>query len=527
MIRKLPPIHFLLLGVAPVLTLFANNIDQVPGSHLIRSLLVATILAIFVFAISLLVFRDRHSAALAASVSLLLFYSYGHVYGILKAIEISGNVLGRHRYLFPLWIVLFVAALWVIGKRIGKMSSMTPPFNLISLLALAFPLYQMAAFGIRVRTDPLVTSIALSNGICRSDPAEYPDIYYIILDEYPRSDVLLESFDYDNSGFIESLSSMGFYVASQSQSNYSQTELSLASSMNLNYLDALSEEFHSGSDDRSGLWHLIRNSQVRQLLEDHGYRTVAFESGYMWTEIRDADPFIARNRAAMNALQISQGFNPFESMLFRTTAGIVITDGAVVLPESFMPDIDAPFQDHRERILFALDKLEEMPSLARPKFVFAHLVTPHMPFVFGPNGEYVENEGPFTLLDHVGTMDRELYISRFTDQLTYVNHRIEGLVAKLIENVEDPLIVVIQADHGPAGLTPNSRVAILNAYYLPEAEREELYPTISPVNTFRVVLNSALGCDLELLPDKSHFSSYQDPYAYQIIPTPQADLSDQ
>ena len=44
------------------------------------------------------------------------------------------------------------------------------------------------------------------------------------------------------------------------------------------------------------------------------------------------------------------------------------------------------------------------------------------------------------------------------------------------------------------------KTGILNAYYLPGADPRVFYPTISPVNSFRVVFNTYFGASLPLLP---------------------------
>ena len=51
---------------------------------------------------------------------------------------------------------------------------------------------------------------------------------------------------------------------------------------------------------------------------------------------------------------------------------------------------------------------------------------------------------------------------------------------------------------------------IFNAYYLPEGGNENLYETITPVNTFRVVFNTYFGGRYELLPDKSWYGHVED-----------------
>jgi hypothetical protein len=79
------------------------------------------------------------------------------------------------------------------------------------------------------------------------NPPEKPDIYYIILDGYARADVLSNLYGYDNSDFIKPLEQRGFNMASQSRSNYPRTLLSLASSLNMKYLEPVSEPLRESS----------------------------------------------------------------------------------------------------------------------------------------------------------------------------------------------------------------------------------------------------------------------------------------
>ena len=139
-----------------------------------------------------------------------------------------------------------------------------------------------------------------------------PNIYYIILDGYGRSDVLKNEYGYNNSDFLNGLRDLGFYIAECSQSNYAQTQMSLASSLNFNYIDSLSDRFVPGSDDRTGLDALIHHGAVRESLEKAGYQTVAFATGFLATELRDADYYLSPER--------SRGqLNEFEVLLMETT----------------------------------------------------------------------------------------------------------------------------------------------------------------------------------------------------------------
>jgi hypothetical protein len=91
-----------------------------------------------------------------------------------------------------------------------------------------------------------------------------------------------------------------------------------------------------------------------------------------------------------------------------------------------------------------------------------------------------------------------------------------------VQDSRIPPVIIVQGDHGPLpDLTeePSQRLPILNAYYLPGVEMDSmLYPSISPVNSFRVVLNSYFGQNLPLLEDQSYFGPEEDRNANQLVP---------
>jgi hypothetical protein len=58
----------------------------------------------------------------------------------------------------------------------------------------------------------------------------------------------------------------------------------------------------------------------------------------------------------------------------------------------------------------------------------------------------------------------------------------------------------------------------LNVYYLGDAPQDGLYPSITPVNSFRVALAARFGASLPLLEDVSYFSTYDRPFEYSIVP---------
>ena len=121
-----------------------------------------------------------------------------------------------------------------------------------------------------------------------------------------------------------------------------------------------------------------------------------------------------------------------------------------------------PEDRKRELILFDLKQLQEMPSLPGPKFVFAHLVIPHQPFVFGPDGE------PFVIPERInkGTTyyTKKDYQLGYVNQAKFISSRIVEVVKSIIDNSSVPPIIIIQGDHGPSHIDKATRKCILNAY---------------------------------------------------------------
>ncbi|MEO1370639.1 MAG: sulfatase-like hydrolase/transferase, partial [Acidobacteriota bacterium] len=173
----------------------------------------------------------------------------------------------------------------------------------------------------------------------------------------------------------------------------------------------------------------------------------------------------------------------------------------------------------RQRIECTFDLLAELDGRSeQPFYAFAHLITPHPPYLFGPEGEARADDAH----DLANWRPRSGYV----DQLRYVNRRLEETIDRILSD-ERPAVIILHGDHGSAtsGSTEGDvgevteptplmreRTAILHALYLPEGCRDRLYPSITPVNSFRLLFSCHFGADLPLLDDKVYFSGYKRPY---------------
>jgi len=488
------PWYFTAFAAYPVLALLSYNISEVRFTAGIRSLVLSVAGATVLFLIFRLIYRSWQRAAFTVTALTLLFFSYGHIYDLL-----SRQI--KFPYLTPcmlgVWLVLFILTLVWAGRRKTKFRKATIGLNIISLGLVLVVLVQVVWWSLPLRRGETADDHAPLQALHIPSRRALPDIYYIIPDSYGRSDLLLQAFQINNSVFIQRLQEMGFYVAGCSQSNYNRTDVSLGSSLNMDYLQNLDDSYKPDNDNRGTLLASINQSAVRFELERAGYKTVAFATGFAWSEITNADVYLAPSPAWFE-------MSSFETLLIRTTTGRHFED----LSGFHLDQIDG--QRYRERTQLVLSSMHELAHMPGPKFVFIHIISPHPPFVYGPDGTPTD---PAAFLDQNHVYEAGAYARGYTNQVEYISGQLETAFSTLLSESSTPPVIVLQGDHGPWMQTGSNMFEILNAYYLP-GHNDLLYPTISPVNTFRLVLDTYLGTDYPLVDDTSYFSPIPNIYAF-------------
>jgi hypothetical protein len=493
MLRKFP-LYPILFSIFPVLSLAAYNLDEISLDVVSRPLFVSLVVGIVLFGLAKIIFRDWDRAALAVLLILFFFFIYGQVYNVLEDVTFGSLSLFRHRMLLPLFIIILLTSLVLVSRQ-GNRPNLSPYWlNLLSIVLLVYPVFQIVLNVLQQWSAERAVNI--SGGQIAMNTNQ-PDIYYIILDAYGRADILQSLLGYDNSDFLNALRQRGFYVAYCSQANYAYTEFSLTSSLNYDYLDRLDV-----SHSRAERIALLKHSAIRSFLDSKGYEVVAFPTGWAFTEWKNADLYVDYQRPVT-------ALTEFEALILDTTMFRVVSDFR------FSNQANASHKDLRRlRVFSLLENIKKLPQRDGSMFVFAHLVVPHFPYTFGPNGEVPAYQGKHATHEETA--------AAYVDQVKFVNKEILGVIDTLIQNSEAPPVIIVQGDHGPlSDLTedPLQRLPILNAYYLPGVDMDKiLYPTISPVNSFRVVLNIYFGQDLPLLEDQSYFGPKEDRNANELVP---------
>ncbi len=487
------PWYPILFGAYPVLALMAVNVGQIKVEAGWRALIICIAFAGILFLLLRLILRDWNRAAFLSTLWMALFFSYGHVF-----ITLTGKFSDVYfeSWLLLAWLILFLLAiLWAVKRSPSSPAAL----NVIALGLVVMSLWQIQP---EVRKGS-VHRVAAENAPVDENltrPENPPDVYYFILDMYTRADLLKSAYGYDNSAFIEELQARGFFVAQCSQSNYVRTELSVASSLNMAYLQGLDSSFDPESIKRRVLWDSYKHNAVRYNFETLGYKTIAFATGFAWNELDDVDVFYTPP-------PFSAGMTEFETLFMQTTLARYAQDLGWV-------DIDQiTGQNFRDRTLLVFDSMDDIARMDEPTFAYVHVISPHPPFVFGPDGEYTD---PADFWNDKKQYPKDLFARGYQNQLTFLNQKVLEAIDTLIAESDTPPIIILQGDHGPWLQSNDKRMWILNAYYLPNHD-QGLYPTISPVNSFRYIFDEYFKGNYDMLPDVSYFSPVPKLYNFSEV----------
>lgn len=476
-------VHPVLFAIFFVVFLYEHNIQLVQSQDLILPLLISILLSVLIWIGLRFIIKNNKKTALIASLIVFVMFSYGHVFILIDDYSINEIDVGKHRFLIiPYGIFSFVGIFYIIRTK-GSLQNANIIANIISITIIT-----ISFINIGINAEQILF-YEENNGDEKpfvSSKQSTPDIYYIILDGYAGSDTLEEVFDYNND-FDELLIERRFYSPTISHSNYPHSFISLASSLNMKYPNIPN---NADSDSALKLGHdLIRNNEVMKILKSNGYTVVNFDSG--WTSTRTmkiADLNVCGNNRLFNS--------EFLIILVRTS---ILNPIYVKLFES----------DKRERILCTFSELSELQyNVKKPIFAFAHIMSPHPPYLF-------DSEGNFIIPDEIDASVKSNEKEKYLGQLKFVSKKTVETIDKILQNSKEPPIIIIQSDHGSEvtmdwdNPTPDmfkERMNNINFYYLPYNGTRLLYETITPVNSFRIIFNYYFNENYELLEDKIYFN---------------------
>ncbi|HEX6433530.1 MAG TPA: sulfatase-like hydrolase/transferase, partial [Gemmatimonadales bacterium] len=411
-------------------------------------------------------------------------------------------------------LIVFVLTVWWLARRPFLLDRVNTFLALTGLLMVGWLSARFLANQFRSRS--IIEGSALAAQLARpinsraaagGQVQPVPDIYLLVLDEYAHAAVLQNLFQFENRMFEDSLRQLGFTIPRLVRSNYVHTVLSLPSLLNFSHLTRLTQEVGARSTDASLPNYLLEHNRTASYLKQRGYRFLFYPSQW-W-------PSTNRNRNADWEFDAWTGFNPAREVsrsdlrrsLIRTTAlDYVIRDDAW----------DADF------IRRTLTALEAVPEHAEPTFAFAHIVSPHWPYVFQADCR-VARETQVS-----GRVGRQ---RAYIDQLQCLIRLILHTVSTILQRSTVPPVILLQGDHGTnllrysdaasakavTSAQASERLGAFGAYYLPGAGRALFADSVTVVNVLQKVLSYYAGADVSPQPDDLYVSLERTPYDFAPV----------
>jgi hypothetical protein len=473
----------LLLAVYPVVFLYQVNDRVLRPSSLFLPLAVCAGVSVLVYGLWFAANGFRPLEASNAAMGFLLcFFLYGSAR--LQLLKVDILPVDHSRFL-PTMLLVGVYLGLIIARlptSIARRMNQAARFILGGLI-----LYNLA--GILVVEGR--KGVSSAEGTPRLAPtfvemagARRPDIYFIIFDEFAGFDVIREYWHYSRiDAFEKYLTDKGFYVATHSLSRTASTTYEVAA--RLNY------EYPEDGQDRVYYSRLIAHNKVMQQLSDLGYTTVVFDGtggSFAFPGKIPIDADYAFEYVPGTGDQAGLTVDEFAKLVFDRTMLWAATDANNAL---YGPAL-ARF---RNNILYTIEKVPALADIPSPKFVYAHIMLPHVPFVFDENGNPNDAKDLYNWNYYLGSY---IFATKEAQRL------IDGIL--LASDPENPPVIILQSDHGARNMLtedPNSVILsdypanfkyhILNAILLPGSDYSQLTPDFAPINTFPLVLNLYFG----------------------------------
>lgn len=471
-----------LASLYPLVFLYAFNIEMLNLRQTLIPLVFAFLLALLVFFLSHLVMKSKIKASLLSTGFLILFWNYDLLY---QGLHIF---LGfRQRTVLVVALLLFALLLFLLKRavKVEKLAVINTVLVVVFSFLVAINLLTIVPAEINksgVRTEIIEDGREFR---VESELTKAPDIFLLIFDEYARIDTMQAEWGYDNSDFADHLAGEDFFLATGSRVRYTSTILTMPELLNITH--------YSSEMPAEELIHLYYNSYLVSYFHHKGY-DVYFLDGYSHP-LRGTLP----DYIEYISFQDTQGY---VYNFFHDAFNALLLDRSILGPFEHLFGFNQPglFYYEGNRAFFEYIK-HDFPERESPKFVFAHLWFPHLPYVFDREGNLTNNRVHFfQYLEQSPEERREMYL----EQYIYATEIMKAMIEAIKEKNKRDVIIIFQSDHGPradsAGSEePDNAFKVLNAIYFPDGDYSDLHEDITPVDTMRVVLNQFFGEDYEML----------------------------
>ncbi|MFI5133520.1 MAG: hypothetical protein ACHQEB_04245 [Chitinophagales bacterium] len=482
---KNKPYFLFLLPLFFVLHGFTEYFNAIPVKDALLLILVYTGSSLMIAGLFWLFYRNFIKASIVAFLVMAYHFFFGSFQDYLKD-HFHGTFIARYSFILPVSFLFFIAAVTWLKKRKNPLNKIILYLNVLFLFLLAADTGWLFTKIFAPKEKPLLRLIREGFFVC--DTCKKPDIYFVLLDEYTGNTALKEKFNFDNADFESELAKRGFYVVRDSRSNYNFTPYSVASILNMNYLELNMKTRNAGNLNYA--YGTINNNLTLTYLSAEGYRFYNYSIfDFRGQPSLDNDNFLPVKTKLITSQTF---FNRLEKdILFNITTGK--WKFKAIQQRSFYNHL------HNNEKFIRLTEDAVSKTSSSPKFIYTHLLMPHYPYYFDSKG----NPLPADNLAEGSQSDQHNY----KEYLQYCNNKILDLTDHILSASSSPPVIILLGDHGYRNYqdqTPDKYYFLnLDAVYFPEKNYNSFYDGMTNANLFRTLFNTEFHQHLPLLKDST------------------------
>ncbi|MGZ8557637.1 MAG: sulfatase-like hydrolase/transferase [Chitinophagaceae bacterium] len=486
------PWYIFLLPFFYVLHVYNNFFGIINITLALQFLFYYLLLSITTFAIAWLLFKNSIKAGILTILFLIFYFFFGALHDFLKSLHLP-SFITSYSVIFSLVLILFI----LLTARLRKKNVPVKANRFFLYLSILFCVMETGItlfyiFSNKIkRIDPTGNNPPMNLQLKIKDKNQMPDIFFMVFDEYASSKALKKYNNFDNSQLDSSLLNAGFFISTNSQSNYNATSFSIGSTFNLQYFNRDLEKTPNNIFTWLQGAYSYKNSILPGLLKKNGYYII----NHGLCDIKNypllIEPF--SKDYEINAITLHTLWGRIKRDIYWN-----ITVRLPGYTKKRLADIN---YINRNRTNYTNFRKELGKETDQPKFVIGHVIIPHNPPVVDRYGR------PRMMLDE--DYSDKNHNTLYTEQVLFVNKWIDSLAkAAATTPRKRPLVLIIEGDHGDryserGRPIREKQFMNLNTYYFSDKDYSMLYDSISPVNSFRVVLNKYFQAGLPLLKDST------------------------
>lgn len=375
------------------------------------------------FFIVVIIVRDKVFAALITFFIALWYLFFVAIHDWIKSMEWL-QFMHSYSVLIPLLLLCNIVYIYLLKRHVSFRSKL---FLYLNILVVIYCIWDGVLLLNKYSVDKnMITASTVS--LDTSKVKTKPNIYLIVLDGYAGYKSLQDSFEFKNDSFYSFLEQRTFQVIT-SKANYDFTFYSMASTLNMNYINGDFENRTAFQNDIQERLNEARYAVVFKNFSGMGYNI----ENYSFFDLSIKQGVFDHNNSFFPLHSFLLPNKIFHKRLFNDL-GWMLYNGRFKIDWLTKEKIYRNDMNSKKALKMLQSSI--LTQGTKPKFCYTHLLLPYEPY-------YKDCTGNYITLTKGAMYNRVLYLC----YLKYTNSIIKSTLTGIIDN--DPsAIILIMSDHG-------------------------------------------------------------------------------